>query len=48
MLSRILFQVCEGLKALWGLGYVHRDLKPENIMINMKPLEVRVIDFNRA
>jgi len=30
------------------MGYVHRDLKPENIVLNTAPLEVRVIDFDRA
>ena len=30
------------------MGYVHRDLKPENIVLNLKPLEVVVIDFDRA
>lgn len=29
-----------------GLGYVHRDLKPDNIVLNLSPLEVRVIDFD--
>ena len=30
------------------LGYVHRDLKPENVVLNLLPLTVRVIDFDRA
>ena len=30
------------------LGYIHRDLKPDNIVLNLDPLEVRVIDFDRA
>ena len=47
-LNRILLQVCEGLKQLWDCNYVHRDLKPENIMLNLKPLQVRLIDFNRS
>jgi len=33
---------------LHSLGYVHRDLKPENIVLNLDPLEVRIIDFNIA
>jgi len=33
---------------LHGLGYVHRDLKPENIVLNLKPLQVALIDFDRA
>jgi serine/threonine protein kinase len=36
------------MKQLHSLGYVHRDIKPDNIMINLKPLEVRLIDFNRS
>lgn len=47
-LPRMLSLVAEGLKQLHSLGYVHRDLKPENIVVNLKPLEVRLIDFNRA
>ena len=30
------------------MGYVHRDLKPENIVLNLNPLEVRIIDFERV
>ena len=30
------------------LGYIHRDLKPENVVLNLNPLDVRVIDFDRA
>lgn len=30
------------------LGYIHRDLKPENVVLNLNPLVVRVIDFDRA
>jgi serine/threonine protein kinase len=33
---------------LHSLEFVHRDLKPENIVLNLRPLEVRLIDFNRA
>jgi serine/threonine protein kinase len=44
----ILDQVAHGLKELHSIGYVHRDLKPENIVISLKPLAVRVIDFNRS
>jgi serine/threonine protein kinase len=30
------------------MGFVHRDLKPDNIMINLDPIHVRIIDFNRV
>jgi serine/threonine protein kinase len=30
------------------MGYVHRDLKPENVVLNLDPLDVRVIDFERV
>lgn len=30
------------------MGYIHRDLKPENIVINLHPIEVKVIDFERS
>ena len=30
------------------MGYVHRDLKPENIVLNLNPLEIRIIDFERS
>lgn len=30
------------------MGYNHRDLKPDNIILNLNPLEVRVIDFDHA
>jgi len=43
----ILDQVMKGLVSLHGLGYVHRDLKPENIVLNLDPLEVRIIEFKQ-
>ena len=30
------------------MGYVHRDLKPDNIVLNLKPLEAVIIDFDRT
>lgn len=47
-LNKILLSVANGLKELHKLGYVHRDLKPDNIVLNTKPLEVKLIDFNRS
>ena len=47
-LGRILTSVADGLKELFDLDYVHRDLKPENIVLNLRPLSVALIDFERA
>ena len=47
-LNDIISQIMDGVKDLHMLGYVHRDLKPDNVLINLKPLRVVVIDFNRA
>ena len=33
---------------LHDLGYVHRDLKPDNVVLNLRPLMVKIIDFDRA
>ena len=45
-IGRILLDVAKGLKELQGIGFVHRDLKPENIVLDLKPLTVRIVDFN--
>ena len=34
------------MENLHQLGYVHRDLKPDNIMINLRPLQATIIDFD--
>ena len=47
-LNKILLEVANGLKEIHSLGYIHRDLKPENIVLNLRPLQVKIIDFNRA
>lgn len=45
--SRIVLQICIGLKDAHSQGIVHRDLKPENIFLLEKPEPdfVKVIDF---
>jgi serine/threonine protein kinase len=43
-----MLQVIKGVNELHQLGYVHRDLKPDNIVLNLEPLEVRVIDFDAS
>ena len=47
-LRQILQFVGEGINELHSIGYIHRDLKPVNIVLNLKPLSVRLIDFNRS
>lgn len=47
-LNKILLHVVNGVEELHHIGYQHRDLKPDNIVLNINPLEVRVIDFNRV
>ncbi len=40
----IVFQICDGLKAIHQKGIIHRDLKPSNILIT-KDNKVKIIDF---
>lgn len=47
-LREIFVNILNGVSELHTLGYVHRDLKPDNVVLNRAPLEVAVIDFNRA
>ena len=47
-LPEILRQTASGLQELHELGFVHRNMKPDNIVVNIDPLHVAIIDFNRA
>lgn len=47
-LKQIMKLVIKGIEQLHQLGYVHRDLKPDNIVLNLEPLDVRVIDFDAS
>ena len=47
-LKLIMLHIIQGINELHSLSYVHRDLKPDNIVVNLIPLEVRIIDFDRA
>ena len=48
ILPAILIQIIDGIDQLHKLGFTHRDLKPENVVLNLDPLEVRLIDFNSS
>lgn len=45
-LKLILLEAISGIEQLHELGFVHRDIKPDNIVLNLQPLEVRLIDFD--
>lgn len=47
-MNEIILRIIDGVEELHNLGFVHRDLKPDNVMMNLNPLEVRVIDFDRC
>jgi serine/threonine protein kinase len=47
-LGEIFVNIINGVKELHEMGYIHRDLKPDNVVLNRRPLQVEVIDFNRA
>ena len=47
-LNEIFLKILIGMSEIHSIGYVHRDLKPDNIVLNLKPLEVRIIDFNTS
>ena len=29
-------------------GIIHRDLKPDNVVLQLRPLKVKIIDFDRS
>ena len=47
-LPLILEQVLNGVNELHTLGYAHRALNPTHVMLNLNPLDVRVINFTRS
>jgi serine/threonine protein kinase len=47
-LKLILEAIGQGILELHDLGYVHRDLKPDNVVLNLRPLMVKIIDFDRS
>ena len=47
-LKLILEAIGEGINELHELGYAHRDLKPDNVVLNLRPLMVKIIDFDRS
>lgn len=47
-LPEIFAMIAKGLIELHKAGFVHRDLKPENVVVSLRPLRVKIIDFDRA
>lgn len=47
-LPHIMEQVCNGVMELHALGYTHRALEPSHVVLNLAPLEVRLISFSGA
>ena len=45
LISRIIPDINEGLKAIHDAGIIHKDLKPSNIMLNADGKTVSIIDF---
>ena len=44
ILSKIIIQICKGIKEIHYKNIIHRDIKPENIFINEKK-EIKIGDF---
>ena len=44
ILSKIIIQICEGIKEIHYKNIIHRDIKPENIFINKK-MNIKIGDF---
>ena len=47
-LTLIMEQVVNGVSELHSLGYAHRALDPTHVMLNLNPLDVRVINFTKS
>ena len=43
LLPAIMEQVCNGVMELHALGYTHRALEPSHVVLNLAPLDVKVI-----
>ena len=46
--QKIMYDILEGLRYLYGCGVIHRDLKPANIIINLKNCQAKICDFGLA
>jgi serine/threonine protein kinase len=47
-LPSIFTQIAKGIEELHRWGIIHRDLKPDNVVVSLRPLKVKIIDFDRS
>ena len=47
-LPLIFTAIAKGIEELHRHGIIHRDLKPDNVVLSLRPLKVKIIDFDRS
>ena len=45
IVSKIMINLCKGVKVMISAGIAHKDIKPDNIMVNMSTGDIKFIDF---